>query len=272
METHRRITFMRRASLLATLILVSSLSVVPAHSAGAFTYQFSTTIEGDYPAQASGTVVVDGAHWRIDYQPQADQVTDLNAITAADDGRLIAINDSLRTWFRLPNRDRLSIENSLFSYGQDVRVSRLRITAGPASTLTASADRAGRESHVGFSYAIASGQGEAIVRGDVAGEIVVWTSLLPETLGLPWKPLDLHTGLTQVDAALQQSLAGMTGSAFRVRVTVARTLEGGVTLRQVITRQIGPVTATGTAGGTFAVPSAYRYQEPVIGGAGVAGN
>jgi hypothetical protein len=263
---------MRRVPLFAALILVSRLSVRPAHSAGGFTYQFSTTIEGDYPTHAAGTVVFDGEHWRIDYQPQPDQVTDLNAITAGDDGRLIAINDSLRTWFRLPNRDRVSTENSLFSYGRDVRVSKLRVTSPAANSVTASADQAGREYRINFSYAIASGQGEAIVRGDVAGEIVLWTALLPETRGMPWKPLDLHTGLAQVDAALQQYLAGITGSTFRARVTVSRTLEGGATLKQVITRQIGPVTAAATATGTFAVPAGYRYQEPVIGGAGVAGN
>lgn len=250
------------------LIAVAVLLAANIGADAAEIYRFQTTTQGVYPEHHEGTVLIDGKHWRMSFDAIPDYVTDFNALIGTEDGTLIAINDSNHTWFHLKSRERLGIANSLFTFfafGEAAKASKIRITLRPAEPDRGRDATAGPTSRIAFSYRIDVKVSGENVQGEVSGEIRVWTTAGPERQDLPWRAVDLRTGLDAVDEALRIPLAGARGLAWQSETEVSRRLAGGEVLKQTIRRTLGPLTHTQAEPREFTVPADYRYQEPVIG-------
>jgi hypothetical protein len=251
------------------VVVAGSFLVADARAADGLRYHFSTTTEGAYRRAREGDVTVDGSHWRIDFEVKPGEVTELNAIIGGEGSALIAVNDSLQTWFRLKSRSRLATENSLFTYGDGAKVSKVKM-AVRTNSAGASGSSSGQEYRVTFSYSIVTKVSSEDVKGDVWGEIRVQVGKTATVSDLPWRPLDLQTGISEVDERLRKAIDGISGTPVKAEIEVSRELEGGVTLQQRITRQIGDIVEANATRSLFAVPATYRYQEPLIGGAGIS--
>jgi len=231
------------------------------------TYYFQSTTEGLHSKHQEGTVLIDGKRWRINFDPVPGDVTDFNAIVGTEDGRLIAINDSNRTWFDLKSLSRVEIDSSLFTFfaiGQVTKAAKIRI-AEPIEPARGRGDAAGFTKRITFSYRIDVTVSSENVPGEVWGEIRLWVKPGMERRELPWKVMYLKTGIDAVDEALQAPLSKVGGLEWKSETEVSRRLAGGEILKQVIRRTIGPLTSTAADPLQFAVPSGYRYQEPVVG-------
>lgn len=241
-------------SVLICAALVSSVSA-------ATTFHFTSITEGTYAARSSGTAVVDGKRWRITFDAPSDAFPDLTSIIGSENGELIALDAARHTWFRLPSRQRLASDTSLFrfDYGRDFRPSKIRVTVTPSSKDGMTV--------VAFSYRFEAKVGSEPVSGEVRGELRLWMDSHVDGAP-PWKALDLTIGNEQVDAAFQQALANLGGASARCEIEVTRQLDGGEALRQVTRRTISEVTAVTSEPAMFAVPADYRYGEPVIGAPG----
>lgn len=226
------------------------------------TYRFVETATGTYAKHQEGRVIVDGAMWRLDYDVDPTAVTYLTAIISSGDGDLIALNDTRQTWYRLKSRAQLQPNASLFTFGTNVTVSKIRVTVAPDG---ASRNTGASETRVSFSYRITTKLGTEKVHGDVWGEIRVWSAGGENHLDLPWKPLDVHTGIDSVDAALKGALSGVRGTVWQSEMELSRRLDRGAILHQVITRSMGAVAPAASRAGQFVVPATYTYEEPVIG-------
>lgn len=227
----------------------------------ALKYRFTTTTEGTYGRRAAGTVVVDGAKWRMTYDSDSEAVTDLTSIIGTGEG-LIALNEQNQTWFRLMSRKRIAIADRLFTFGEGARASKVNVFAEPA-------EAGSSMTRVTFSYRLATTVSSMKVGGDVWGEVRVWTTArVPAEL--PWKPFELRTGFDEVDRTLDAAMAKIAGSVWQSEIEVSRRLDGGAILKQRVRRTISDVTTISVHAALFAVPSTYRYQEPVIGAPGAS--
>ena len=237
-----------------SLRIVLLLAVATASRAGAAVrYRFSSVAEQSYAKKSSGTVLVDGNRWRINYDRDPDKVMDVTAIIGSPDGSLIALNDENQTWFKLTSRSRLSADAMLFTYagGSNPRVSKLKVSTEPAGDVT-------------FSYRIDMNVGGVGLRGEVWGRIHVVPS--DKNVTLPWNPLELHTGLEAVDVALSTALSRWGGrSVTECDIEVSRRLENGAVLTQKTRRTVSDFSEAAAPKNAFAVPAGYRYQEPVLG-------
>jgi DNA-binding transcriptional regulator YdaS (Cro superfamily) len=75
---------------------------------------------------------------------------------------------------------------------------------------------------------------------------------------------ELHTGLGVVDQAVNEALSGVKGFPMRRRLAVTRRYEGGVVVSDVVTTTFDDFKIVDLPPEALAVPSGYRYQEPII--------
>jgi hypothetical protein len=233
-------------------------------------YRFSSNCAGTYARHNEGAIIVNGKHWRIDYDPAPDTVTVLDTIIGGDNG-LLAIDHGLHTWYRLTSAKELAIDSSLFSfpYGDTVNdVSKLKIVSHPVQP--DAAKPGGSMTSITFSYRIETKVSSERVRGDVWGEIRLWTMEVSDLPDLPWKPLDLQTGLKPVDDGLYVELSRIKGTVWQCEIEVSRRLTGGVVLKQVTRRMMAAPQPAASSPSLFAIPAGFVYQEPVIGAPGAA--
>jgi hypothetical protein len=201
--------------------------------------------------------------WRIDFVLPSEELTGFNTLIGTANNEVVAVNDARHTWFRLDGRTRLRIPSSLFTFGLDNRASSVRVAVRQVEQRESHAG--GNEWHVAFSYGIKTKVGGEMVRGRVWGEFRVKISDAPPPSELPWRPLDLHTGLDQVDRSLQEAFAKIEGTPLAIEMHVSRQLENGVVMHQLVRRRIGKVSRTTSEKGSFEPPAGYHYQEPLIG-------
>lgn len=240
----------------------------------AVTYHFSSSTEGTYPGHSEGTVVMEGKRWRIDYERDPNEVTVFDAIIGTEAADMIAINDSNQTWYRFKSPAPLEIQSPLFTFftfGSPPKVSRIVVARQPSGTAKGGGAPDRADARVTFSYRLVTRVGPEDVRTDVWGQVRAWTVNVAEPRELPWKPLEIRTGLDAVDEALRIALVGAAGIARKSETEVSRQLEGGAVLHQVIRREIGSaMTTAAVPTDRFTVPTGYRYQEPVIGAPGAS--
>src|SRR5438309_7268618 len=94
--------------------------------AGATSYHFSGRSTGAYKKQIAGTVTMEGARCRIDFESNEQSVTELTSVLCMDDGSLVALNATNETWFRLKSRTRVAMTSALFSF-RNAAISNLRV-------------------------------------------------------------------------------------------------------------------------------------------------
>lgn len=254
----------------ATAVAAVVLFLVPAVEARASegrSYHFATSSEGTYQRKAEGSVLLDGTKWRVDYKLAPGEVSDLNAIVSGEHGEWIAVNDSMHSWFRLASKRRIAIDSGLFTYGP-AKASNILVALHPEAAGDDRAGAGGPEYRLTFSYRIITTVSGETVRGEVHGEMRIWTDPSRTVESLPWMPLDLHTGVTDVDQAMSRELRGIAAMAWRTETEVSRTLDGGETLKERITRSIDPIETTYIAPDRFQIPVDYRNEEPQYGVAG----
>jgi hypothetical protein len=105
------------------------------------------------------------------------------------------------------------------------------------------------------------GQG---VRVFYRATILLWTT---EELDLAVLPIDLrefHTGFDEVDRKVREALAGVKGFPLKRRMSVSRQYEGGVAMADTVTITFDDFKTVTLPREALAVPSGYRYEEPVI--------
>ncbi|MGA8807672.1 MAG: hypothetical protein WB973_07315 [Thermoanaerobaculia bacterium] len=242
------------------------MTIVHVPVRAADTYRFETTTSGLYPVHSQGNIVVDGKRWRMrcDNDPGTPQLFDV--IISTEQGELIALNDTNHTWYRLKSRRPLEIDPYLFTftYAEAISTSKVKASVQPGA---AEADSDHPTSRIIFSYRFDAKVSSERVPGDLWGEIRVWAKAGLKYPELPWKPFDLRTGFDSVDEAIKGALATLPGVAWQSETRVSRRVAGGETLTQVVRRTIGPLENTKVEPSEFTIPSGYRFQEPVIGGA-----
>jgi hypothetical protein len=227
-------------------------------------FEFANRVAGAYPRSEAGRVTIDGDKWRIDYAPAETGVIVFNSLLGVD-GKTIALNHSERTWFWLKTRTLLQIEASLFAYGMAANeTTRVRVERARAVD---EADGRTKWS-VPFAYVLHTRISGEKIQGRVWGEVRVWTAAGP-TVALPWQPLDLSTGLPDVDVAFERAFAPFAGlSVTTCEVDVSRQLERGAIMQLQIRRSRGEIARGALTPGVFDVPRGYRYEEPRIGAPG----
>ena len=224
---------------------------------------FEGTTTGSYPRHHMGTVMADGARWRIAYLPNPDAVEDLSAIISGADGKIVALNEANHTWFYLKRRNRFEIDNSLFtfSYGQVPRATKVTVKTRSASH----PDGAEPSTIISFSYQLAATVAGEKITGSVWGTIEIWTGSSTDCSELPWKVFELSTGLEEVDVALRAAASSIKGVAWKSETKVSRQMAGGAVLQQTTTRLLRPLTSAGHGAPDVTIPKGYTYQETVYG-------
>lgn len=212
-------------------------------------YHFSSVVTGVHPSQITGRAVADGAHCRIDFDPDPKNVRERTYILCGDNGEHIAVNSANKTWYRLKSRTRIAASSPLFFY-LGATVSKMKVTSDP-------------DNRVRFSYQLEFKAGGETVTGDVWGEIKVSPADPSHKGALPWNPADISTGYPAVDDGLHRVLSAF-GTVEKTEMTVSRRIADGETMTQTITRRIEWTDAPAPKV-SFAVPSDYKYQEPVLG-------
>lgn len=237
------------ARLLALLILLLALPLTAANAG--WSYRFSTTTEGQYAKHRSGRVIGDAGHWRIEFDREPGAVLAETAIIGGD-GQSIALNDQNQTWYRPPSAWSTAISPWLFTYGKEAQVSKVKVTRTDGNPI-----------RIAFSYRMLFHLGLEAVRGDVWGEIRMSPAQQPPPL--PWNPLELLTGLGEVDTALSKAITAANAYPVELELEVSRRLERGAVLKQLVKRTTEPKVPATADPSLFRVPPGYRYQEPVIG-------
>ena len=198
----------RRASLF--LFALWTLQVEAAVS-----YRFSTNTEESRPSRAEGTVFVDGSRWRIVYAPVPGQVTAQTVTIGTAGMPVIAVNDENQTWYRIPDWNGAPAGGSLFSFGKSLKISKLKVVPTVNGALT----------RVVFSYDFLTSYSGQKLRGAVWGEIRVRNGEAKYPVDLPWRPVNLTTGLEEVDQAFQAVLGPLAQSAVTLACEQYQTAE-----------------------------------------------
>jgi hypothetical protein len=220
--------------------------------------------EGAYPRREEGEVFVEGSRWRIDFAPQPGEVRVYDSLIGEQGGEVIALNDSLQTWFPLRNRGRLAIEKSLFSFGIGPNdVSEVRVKTEPIAK--SDEPSALRGSRVTFSYRIKIKVSAETVRGRVWGEFRVWASDASSPSSLPWTPIEIGAVPPAIQQALGGALSGIEGTPVRLEGEISRQLADGIALQLRITRALTESGSIAIPASKLQKPDSYRYQEPAIG-------
>lgn len=255
---------MIRQTLITIVVSISAAIVFVQNAQAATRATISIMIDGRRPHSRTGTLTVDGERWRLDYNVPADEVTDITSIIHTAQGELIALNQTNHTWFRLKSPDRLAITSDLFFYGiAPNEASKIKIANAGVDE---NGDHSSQIQHYTFSYQINTTTAGEKLRGDVSGQIRLWVKGdSADATPLPWKPFDLHSGLSAFDDQLRPIIAGTKGNVWKAEVDVSRKLEGGAVVTEHIRRSIDDVSTATVSPATFATPPGYTYQEPIIG-------
>jgi hypothetical protein len=244
------------------------LALLLANSIGAAT-QFKYVIEstgGRLTPRRAGTIRVDGAAYRVDHGGENLEAT---ATFSTDGGKTVtALNEPLSTYYRpKASAETLSSEN----YSAPSREEQTKPVASVKDVILEEepteeriVGHATRKYILRFTHDVKLKLGGFKVRVIFSSTVLLWTT---EEIDLSVDPMDLrelHTGLGVVDQAVNEALSGVKGFPMRRRLAVTRRYEGGVVVSDVVTTTFDDFKIVDLPPEALAVPSGYRYQEPII--------
>jgi len=235
--------------------------MAPTPAVGAATYRFDSITQGVHPRHRSGGVVSDGKRWRIDFDLADGEVPSLTSVIGTADGKVVALNSTNKTWYHLRSRLELGAYSPLFSYsGADVPKG-LRVVA---QKVKVGDDQPFLFVKFSYSFEVELGQERERVPFAISGEFRAWPCEA-EPEALPWDPMELSTGVPQLDAAMNVISEASNQRACRSEVIVSQSVARGPKRTATISRSIGTFLSSPSAS-TFDVPRDYTLQEPQYGG------
>lgn len=253
---------MRRGLLVLALLLANTIG-----AATQFKYVIESTGARLIPRRA-GTVRVDGAAYRVDHE--GDNI-EASATFSTDGGKtLTALNETLSTYYRpkaLPAETMSSGNYSApFLDEQTKPVASVKdVVLQEEPTEERIAGHATRKYVLRFVHDVKLKMAGHKVRVIFSTTVLLWTT---EEIDLSVDPMnlrELHTGLSGVDQAVREALSGVKGFPMKRRLAVTRQYEGGMVTVDVVTTTFDDFKTVDLPPEALAVPSGYRYQEPVIG-------
>jgi hypothetical protein len=239
----QRISFSAIAILLAHLLL-------GARADAATAYRFVAKTDGVYATERSGVVLEDTDRWRVTFDVRPDEVPVFTRVIASPsvDGPLVAVNDTNRTWYRLRLEDPLGSTSSLFHFGVNPLVKGIEVRTEGERII--------------YSYRLVTSEATAKVFGVIRMDFRP-TGSAPL---MPWSPLQITTGVREVDSALRNEFTKFGGrTPWKTETEVSRRVADGVVMRQLITRTMEPAIPAKATPADFAIPAGYVNQEPVLG-------
>lgn len=253
---------MRRLLLFLVLLLAGT-----AGAATQFRYVVESTGDPLRPRQV-GTIRVDGVSWRID----SEESLMANASFSTDGGKTVtALNEKLSTYYRPKIADPskvMSTGHYTVPFADEntkpvVRVKKVSLQEEPSDERIAGFQT--RKYVLKFAHDVKVRIDGEAVRVIFDSTVLLWTT---DEVDLAVRPVDLsdvRTGLSEVDQQLGAALSGMKGFPLKRSLSVSRRYEGGAVMVDLVTSTFDDFKTVVLPPEALAVPSGYRYQEPVIG-------
>lgn len=256
-----RLESLGRLVTLLRQILCYSLAACTLTARAAEVYRFQQ--EDSALSHASGgTMTIEGDLWRLDGGTPGNGPAYCTVLLTTRDGGVFALNDANKTFFK-PKRVELALTSRLFAYGESLEVDGIEVERFDLKDVAA-ASVAKPNVRWTFKYRAHTKEFGETINEDVWGEIRVWTGA-SALRDLPWKPLDIHTGLKPVDSAFSAAFVTVEQFATRVEVDISRRIEGGATLHATLRRSLTRSADVPTDPALFSIPASFVYREPVIG-------
>lgn len=246
---------------------IASLCTMPLMAATRYTIVQETTGNRLGTPRSSTTVLVDGAHRRIEIaQKTTPYVCD---VLLSDDGgaTFIALNTELKTWFPL-EQTRTSGPLHVFASplfgGMSLRDVLVTASDEPSEPI----DGYAAEKHVVKLSFTTRQKTPAGPLDAYAGEtILIWTTeAVDVALAVPL--VGFTTGLPEVDAQLAPALAKISGFPLKTVVAATHAYKGGPPQTTTVTATVSDLRTVAAAPHAFERPAGYVQQPPIIGAPG----
>lgn len=244
---------------------LASIAALPLAAATRYT----VTIEVGARSQARqvATVLVDGAHRRIDIPRETTPFA--YDVLLSDDGgaAFTALNTQLKTWFRLGPAALAGspLLNLRFPHARRKSVRDIKVT--PSEEPSEPID--GYATHkyvVRASYKMREDLG-APVEEQSGATILIWTTDAIDAL-LAMRLVDFATGEPEVDALLAPALAKIPGFPLKSTVSMTRMFIGGPPRITTVTATVSDIRTVDAPPQAFERPADYVNQPPIVGAPG----
>ena len=215
-----------------------------------------------------GAVVIDGDSYRVDYVPPK---LELSSILSTDAGKTeTALNAELRTYFdRKTTKHGLSLL-AMIPLGRvapAVTVKNLSVTEEPTEERIAGLTT--RKYVVRLEYVTRTDVGSEIFSTTYTATGEIWTT---DAIESPLDPFHLgrvRTTYEVVDEKLREALSVVKGFPLMRRLAVSRKIANGRAQTEMHFVRFSDFEVVAVPPQTFSVPAGYKYQEPVVGFAGM---
>jgi hypothetical protein len=94
--------------------------------------------------------------------------------------------------------------------------------------------------------------------------VLLWTTEAIELSVVPMDLREIRTGHDAVDPAVKEALSGVKGFPLKRQMSVTRRYEGGQVMVDAMTTTFDDFKTVALPPEALAVPSGYRYEEPVM--------
>jgi hypothetical protein len=249
------------------LLILATLAALPLSAATRYTIDVETTGDALQQRRFRATVLVDGAHRRVDVERKETPFT--YDVLLSDDGGAtwIALNTPLKTWFRessgwLTPRAHVFASWPLMGKNRDLEIRDVKVSASeePSEPLLG---YAAQKHVVRTSFAARQGRGAARIDLDYGATAIVTTTDAVDPALAP-RTINLTTGVAAVDAQLEPALASIHGFPLKTVLSATRMYAGGRPQTNTVAATISDIRTVPAPPPAFERPAGYVYQEPVI--------
>jgi hypothetical protein len=251
---------MRSGVLFLAFLLASTISA-------ATQFKFVTESTGDrLNPRSAGTVRVEGLSYRTDGDPEGLLSS---ASFSTDGGKTVTVlNQKLSTYFR-SKPDPKSPSSGLYDVpfvGMDkkskVSVKDVVLTEEPTDERIAGYET--KKYVLTFAHDVQyTVEGEKL-RVLFRSTVLLWTTEAIELSVVPMDLREIRTGHDAVDPAVKEALSGVKGFPLKRQMSVTRRYEGGQVMVDAMTTTFDDFKTVALPPEALAVPSGYRYEEPVM--------
>lgn len=208
------------------------------------------------PPRTTGTVVIDGDSYRIDYLRSTTISTDAGKTRTALDAEL-------RTYYTLKERESVGILQMLPIGKLAVALKSVTVTEEPTGEVIAGLRT--RKYVLRLEYLTRTDVGSEVFPTTFTATGEIWTTDAIDIAVDPFGLRGLRTGYDVVDAKLREALSVVKGFPLMRRLAVSRKIANGRAQTELHTVTLSGFESIAVPPRTFSVPPGYKYQEPVIG-------
>jgi hypothetical protein len=251
---------MRSGVLFLAFLLASTISA-------ATQFKFVTESTGDrLNPRSAGTVRVEGLSYRTDGDPESILSS---ASFSTDGGKTVTVlNQKLSTYYRVKVPAPRSLSSQLYDVPfmemdkSKVSVKDVVLTEEPTDERIAGYET--KKYVLTFAHDVRyTIQGEKL-RVLFSSTVLLWTTEAIDLSVVPMDPREIRTGHDAVDLAVKEALSGVKGFPLQRRMSVTRRYEGGQVMVDVGSTTFDDFKTVDLPPAALAVPSGYRYEEPVM--------